>query len=311
MRFSLILLSVLTSSPCIAGDIIYDRITKDKVSSGQVEYFVKGKKTGANANILCEDGLFYNDSYIAVFDGATDKSGRLYDGKKGGQVARDLIFKVFKELPSDADHKEILKRINDAYNDFYNSHPDIDFSNKALFRPTATLIWYSFSHKKLYAIGDSKARIDGVEFNKKSKFVDVLNSFLRVKVITDLKLSESDVAKNDIGRYYIQPLLERQSEFQNNPQAPIYFQYWAIDGFSIPDEAISKWDFDKTPSVIELSTDGYEEFPPDSSVASYEKTLFKILNNDPQRIKSPSTKGLKNDDASFDDRSILIYTRGH
>ncbi|MGC3965330.1 MAG: hypothetical protein QM803_18985 [Rhodocyclaceae bacterium] len=307
MKSILTLAALLASMNCLA-DVTYDKPVSAAIDSGKIEYFMQGKG-GANpeGNARCEDGLFFSNNFVAVFDGATDKSGKSYDGKKGGRVARELIAGVFEQLPADAAKEEVLRRINAAYQTFYQAHPDMDFVKNPLWRPTATLIWYSFARKELTAVGDSKARIDGVIYNDKAKLVDVLNSDLRVKVIEHLKLTDADIAKNDLGRYYILPLLERQSEFQNNPKAPKAFQYWAIDGFPIPAEEVLTWHFDKTPKLIELSSDGYEAFPPEASVASYESAFASFLKADPQRVKNPSTKGLQQGNVSFDDRTVLIY----
>ena len=121
--------------------------------------------------------------------------------------------------------------------------------------------------------------------------------------------SDEHLRENDLGRYYILPLLQRQAEFQNNPEAPAAFQFWAIDGFPIPHDKLRVWQFDKAPEVIELSSDGYEIYPPEASVDSYEKTLREQLAADPMRIKHPSTKGISKDNYSFDDRAVLIYQR--
>ncbi len=290
------------------ADLTYDKPVTDKIAGGSIEYFIQGKNgAGEKGNQTCEDGLYYSDNFVAVFDGATDKSGKSYDGKKGGRVSRDIIENVFKSLPPDAGKEYILAEINKAYQVFYKANPDIDFAKNPLFRPTATLIWYSFPRKELVAIGDSKARIDGKEYNNTSKMVDILNSDLRVKVIKELNLSDEDIARDDIGRFYIMPLLQKQSDFQNNPKAPKAFQYWAIDGFEIPADQLRVWKFDQQPAVIELSSDGYESYPGKSSPQAYEDELAKLLKEDPQRIKNPSTKGLQQGNASFDDRAVLIY----
>lgn len=305
---SLLLSTMILLSTSAFADLVYDRPVTDQIGSGSIEYFIQGKGGATpKGNAACEDGLFYNDHFIALYDGATDKSGKSYNGKKGGRVAEEIIEAVFKSLPPDASKEEVLSRINRSYQDFYRAHPDMDFVKNPTWRPTATLIWYSFARRELVAIGDSKARVDGVAINKKSKLVDDLNSELRVRVINTLKLSEADVAKNDLGRFYILPLLERQSAFQNNPKAPKAFQYWAIDGFDIPAEEVLVWRFDKTPALIELSSDGYENYPAESSVKAYEEDFAKFLKEDPQRIKYPSTKGLQDGNVSFDDRAVLIY----
>lgn len=291
-------------------DLQYSKATEQALKSGKIAYFIESKKgAGEKNNVVCEDGLFYNDHYLAVFDGATDKSGKTYDGKKGGRVSRDIIQGVFQELPPNTDKAEILKRINDKYQEFYKANTDIDFAKEPLFRPTATLIWYNLDSNELVAIGDSKARIDGKNYNDEEKLVDTLNSDLRVKVIKTLGLSDDQVRAEDLGRFYILPLLQRQAEFQNNPQAPEAFQFWAIDGFPIPPEKLRVWQFEKAPQTIELSSDGYETYPPEATIDSYEKTLKEELASDPMRITHPSTKGVSKDNYSFDDRAVLIYQR--
>jgi len=303
-------IAAFSLSAVAKDDLQYSKAIDQSLKSGKIAYFIESKKgAGEKNNAVCEDGLFFNDHYLAVFDGATDKSGKSYDGKKGGRVSRDIIQGVFQELPPNTDKAEILKRINDKYQEFYKANTDIDFAKEPVFRPTATLIWYNLDTNELVAIGDSKARIDGTNYNDEAKLVDILNSDLRVKVIKTLGLTDDQVRADDVGRFYILPLLQRQAEFQNNPQAPEAFQFWAIDGFPIPPEKLRVWKFDKAPQTIELSSDGYETYPPEATIDSYEKTLKEELASDPMRITHPSTKGVSKDNYSFDDRAVLIYQR--
>lgn len=301
------LFSVLSLS-AFAEELNYSKMTEHSLSHGEIKYFIEGKiGKGGEANAKCEDGLFFNEHYLAVFDGATDKSGKKYNGHKGGRVARDIIASVFAELPANTPKEEVLERINAKYQEFYKENSDIDFEKNPLFRPTATLIWYNFDSKELVGIGDSKARIDGVNYNNEEKLVDTLNSALRVRVIEELKLSDEDIKKNDLGREYILPLLKRQSEFQNNPEAPEAFQFWAIDGFPIPADKLRVWTFETAPKLIELSSDGYDVYPEGATIEAYEAELENLLKTDPMRIRHPSTKGVSKDNYTFDDRAILIY----
>lgn len=304
---SVALASLLTMA-AQADELTYSQVVKQSLPHGDIECFIEGKiGAGEKGNVQCEDGLFFNEHYLAVFDGATDKSGKKYDGHKGGRVARELIYAVFKELPPNSPKEEVLKRINEKYQAFYQQNADIDFEKNPLFRPTATLIWYNFDSNELVGIGDSKARIDGVNYNDEEKLVDTLNSALRVKVIEELKLSDEDIKQNDLGREYILPLLKRQSEFQNNPEAPEAFQFWAIDGFPIPADKLRVWKFDSRPKLIELSSDGYEVYPAEASIQAYEAELENLLKTDPMRVRNPSTKGVSKDNYTFDDRAVLIY----
>nr|WP_315539150.1 hypothetical protein [uncultured Haemophilus sp.] len=308
MKKVLLMLPFISLSVFAQDNLTYDKLVQTSVKKGSIDYFIQGKGgAGEKNNQICEDGLFFNDHYLAVFDGATDKSGKKYDGKKGGRVSRDIIQDVFQSLPPNTDKLVVLQKINEKFKEFYAKNPDMDFEKNPLFRPTATLIWYNLDSNELVAIGDSKARIDGVNYNDEPKYVDVLNSALRVKILKDLKLTPEQIEENDLGRFYILPLLKRQSEFQNNPDAPKAFQYWAIDGFNIPESELKTWKFDKTPKVIELSSDGYETYPKEATVDSYENQLKEELKNDPLRIENPSTKGVVKGNYTFDDRAVLIY----
>ncbi|MCW9732291.1 hypothetical protein L5B97_02115 [Avibacterium sp. 20-15] len=307
-KFTLCLLSILPLQTFATDNLVYDKPQQQSLSHGKIEYFIQSKiGAGEKNNAQCEDGLFFNDHYLAVFDGATDKSGKKYDGKKGGRVSRDIIQSVFQSLPPNTPKEDVLKRINQEYQKFYAQNKDIDFEKNPLFRPTATLIWYNFDTNELVAIGDSKARINGTAYNDEEKLVDTLNSALRVKVIKELGLTDQQVADNDLGRFYILPLLKRQAEFQNNPNAPKAFQFWAIDGFDIPPSELRVWKFDNRPKIIELSSDGYETYPKEATIESYEKALHHVLETDKLRIKHPSTKGVAKGNYSFDDRAVLIY----
>lgn len=310
MYSKILLFLTLFSISAIAADdnLAYSQKTKISLKNGELEYFIEGKKgTGEESNRICEDGLFFNDHYLAVFDGATDKSGKTYGGKKGGRISRDIIYSVFETLPPGSNKEEILRRINERYQQFYTAHSNIDFAKNPLFRPTATLIWYNLDNNELVGIGDSKARIDGITYNDEGKLVDILNSALRVQVIESLDLDDEQIRNDDLGRFYILPLLQRQSEFQNNPDAPEAFQFWAIDGFPIPADKLRVWQFATAPKVIELSSDGYETYPQKATVDAYEESLRHLLATDPMRIRTPSTKGVSKGNYSFDDRAVLIY----
>ncbi|QEH46302.1 hypothetical protein FXN59_00380 [Aggregatibacter actinomycetemcomitans] len=308
MKKALFILPLLPLATLAQDNMTYDKPVQSIIKSGSIDYFIQGKGgPGEKNNQICEDGLFFNDHYLAVFDGATDKSGKKYDGKKSGRVSRDIIQDVFQSLPPNTDKKVVLQKINEKFKEFYNKNSDMDFEKNPLFRPTATLIWYNLDSNELVAIGDSKARIDGVNYNDEAKYVDVLNSALRVKILKDLKFTPEQIEENDLGRFYIMPLLQRQSEFQNNPNAPKAFQYWAIDGFNIPENELKTWKFDKKPKVIELSSDGYETYAKEATIESYENQLKSELQSDPLRIENPSTKGVIKGNYTFDDRAILIY----
>lgn len=302
--------TLLITSTTYAKDIIQSKIVTATIDKGTVTYFTEGKGGNTlkshNSN---EDGLFFNNHYLAVFDGATDKSGMRYDGRKGGRVARDIIKSVFEKLPPATPPTKVVSLINKAYQKFYAQHPNINYKDNPVFRPTSTLIWYDFDTNTLVDIGDSKARIDGVEYGLTTKLVDELNSELRSFTLKKLRLSHNEIMKHDLGREYILPLLKKQADFQNNPNAPKAFQFWVIDGFDIPEKELGIFKFKETPKTIELSSDGYL-YAPKPTVQSYEKTLKALIKQDPLMMdKNKSTKGIKGNNVSFDDRTILIFNK--
>ena len=76
-------IAAFSLSAVAKDDLQYSKAIDQSLKSGKIAYFIEGKKgAGEKNNAVCEDGLFFNDHYLAVFDGATDKSGKSYDGKK-------------------------------------------------------------------------------------------------------------------------------------------------------------------------------------------------------------------------------------
>ncbi len=177
----------------------YSEVVNDTIKQGSIEYFIEGKVgNSSKAHAKTEDGLFYNESYLAVFDGATDKSGKKYDGRKGGRVARDIIYCVLETLPAGLSPPKVIAQISTEYQSFYKENSDLDFKKNPLFRPTVTLNWYDLTTNTLVSVGDSKARIDGKNYDKTDKLVDVLNNKLRSFTIQQLGLTDEQIKKNDL-----------------------------------------------------------------------------------------------------------------
>lgn len=86
---------MLAPAAFAADDLVYDKATQQTLKNGELTYFLQSKNgAGEKNNAVCEDGLFFNDHYLAVFDGATDKSGKTYDGKKGDALVA-ILFNPF------------------------------------------------------------------------------------------------------------------------------------------------------------------------------------------------------------------------
>ena len=110
-----------------------------------------------------------------------------------------------------------------------------------------------------------------------------------------------ELMKNDSGREFILPLLVRQQYFQNARMDSLY-NYSIIDGFELNTKDIKVVKV-KNKSII-LASDGYPKLF--NTLSDSEKYLEYILKNDPLCIKlHKSTKGLKENLNSFDDRAYI------
>ncbi|WP_233112835.1 hypothetical protein [Aggregatibacter actinomycetemcomitans] len=89
------ILPLLPLAALAQDNLTYDKPVQSIIKSGSIDYFIQGKGgPGEKNNQICEDGLFFNDHYLAVFDGATDKSGKKYDSKKVDALVV-ILFKMF------------------------------------------------------------------------------------------------------------------------------------------------------------------------------------------------------------------------
>jgi hypothetical protein len=107
-------LSIFLLVPVLAeprGGTQYSTSVQQTFPQGRVEYFIEGKR-GPGAEDLCEDGLFFNEHYLLVVDGASDKTGLLYEGHTGGWICKEAVLEVFAGLSGRETPFEILERGN-------------------------------------------------------------------------------------------------------------------------------------------------------------------------------------------------------
>lgn len=300
-------------------------------TAGGVLDYLLASKLGAEAQHepLCEDGLYFDDHYLVVVDGATDKTGHRYgdSAQTAGRQARDLVLETFaalaaehataatKEVPAAPDKAApdkvaIIEALNRRFQRFYAAQPTIDFRVERSARITASVLWVDLRRREVVALGDCKARIDGRRYNDEGFAVDRLAARLRAIGLRLLRQTADDVAERDLGRELILPLLRAQARYRNDPSAPTALQHWVLDGFPIPETKLRSWKL-ASPRQIELSTDGYPRFPLQHSVDAYERELMTLLERDPLCVgPNRTTKGLGRGQVSFDDRAVLIWTAG-
>tara|TARA_B100000700_G_scaffold71271_1_gene79268 strand:- start:38004 stop:38402 length:399 start_codon:yes stop_codon:yes gene_type:complete len=129
-------------------------------------------------------------------------------------------------------------------------------------------------------------------------------SKLRSLIIHYLKekkdFTTEELLLSDKGREMIIPFLKMQSFFQNNE---IKYGYNVIDG---QETKYDEYEINDNVKEIILTSDGYPE--PKETLKESENYLSNILKEDPLMYKLHlSTKGLKKDNKSFDDRTYIRF----
>lgn len=253
----------------------------------EVQTFSKGKVENRNG-----DYFGYNKDCFVVADGATDKSGRKYGNKTGGELISRIVVKEC--LLTKLKGIELVDQLNTKIKELYQKLKILEDIKDPKYRFTCGFICARLENNNLIItyLGDMGFRINGVEVYQETKQIDIDNSEERSKYIRET---------NDIkgSRSHIMPLLLNQFKYQNNPQKPL--GYGVLDGTKTPSEFIKtfEYDLDKV-KIIELFSDGYFDIPREVSIKAWEKTFEKVEREDPDKWKEyKSTK-------SRDDRIIAI-----
>jgi len=252
-----------------------------------VQTFSKGKIENKN-----EDYFDHNKTSFVIADGATDKSGKNYNGKTGGELVSRSIVKEC--LSTDLNGIKLVNHLNNKIKELYADLNITDEIQDPKFRFTCGFICIRVFGDKIVItyLGDLGFRINGSEIYQEKSQIDVDNSEARSKYIQET---------NDIdgSRNHIIPLLHKQFKYQNNPQDTL--GYGVIDGTDTPAKFVKtfEYDLDKIHS-IELFSDGYFDVPKEVSIEAWEKSFEKVEKEDPDKWKKyKSTK-------SKDDRTIAI-----
>jgi glycerophosphoryl diester phosphodiesterase len=263
------------------------------------ESFVKGRRAD---QALCEDIIYSGEHFVAVLDGATDKSALRYDDMTGGRFAALVLAAALDELGAEADLTDCVKylsaRLNDAIMLACNDEPAD--------RPCAVAGIYSRRRRQLWRIGDVGLRIADRALLA-SKRIDVVTGSARAAMTAALLedgVTPEQVRDSDPGRAFILPLLERQHVFANHLTSR--WGYAALNGRPVPSHLLECYNVPAGTDIV-IASDGYPH--PEGTLAAAELALASSLANDPFRVDEDyGTKGVAPDAESFDDRA---YVRLH
>jgi len=253
----------------------------------KVQSFSQGKVANKN-----EDYFNYNKECFVIADGATDKSGRKYHNKTGGELVSRLVVK--EALHSKLTGVELINFLNKRVHKLYEDLGIIKDVIDPRYRFACAFVVARVLADKLIVtcLGDSGFRINGKVIYKEVGQIDTYNSEKRAKYIK----KTGDIAGS---REHIMPLLLKQFSYQNNPRHR--FGYGVIDGTDTPAKFVKVFTYPKNKiKTIELFTDGYIVAPRGATINDWELAFKKVEQEDPDKWKKyKSTK-------SRDDRTIAI-----
>lgn len=262
-----------------------------------LESFVRGK---FNDPDRCEDCIVSTDDFIAVIDGVTTKSDRLYDGKKSGRMAAELLCTAMHAMPQDLAAEELFNRLNQVIHGFCSEH---DAHGNEI--PRASIIVYNHQNHEILQYGDCQYRMNGITVHQESR-IDQMNGMLRQYTL-EKELMEGNTVEallnNDLGRLAIQKNLKDQYLFENMDSA---FGYPVLNGSPINPGMIKRTAVQKGTTVI-LASDGYPELF--DTLQETEEHLQKTIQEDPLCFQLQSlTKAVYPGQCSYDDRSYIRFT---
>lgn len=252
----------------------------------------------------CEDGIVVTDHFAAVIDGATDKTGALFDGVTGGRYAMLVCADAIKTLDPDADVFTAVEWMTDQL----SKRLPVGLSIED--RPTAVLAVYSTQRREIWRVGDVSLWHDRMTDgpDRLQKLVDFHAAGVRAAVIA-AELANGrpadELRDDDVGRQVILPLLRRQAVFANNPDVGEWANgYGVINGRDVPPSFIERYPVPEDASTVVLATDGYPlALPTFKETEAYLQDRLSVdsLCVGPLR----GTKGVQPGAESFDDRSYL------
>lgn len=269
-----------------------------------IEQFLKSK---TNNELDCEDSIFFSENFAAIIDGATSKSSKKYNNQTSGRRCSQLINETLTHLPPKTTAKEAINYLSTIIFAFYQEKGLVEhLKNNPVERMSASMIIYSRYKNEIWIVGDCQCLINKTHYTNPKKIDELLANVRSFYIQTELAMGKSchSIQEIDFGREFILPLLKRQSIFQNS-NLKTEFNYAVIDGFEIDAKEIKIIQVKHAKTII-LASDGYPKVF--STLKKSEEYLSEIIEIDPLFYKKyKSTKGLKTDNSSFDDRAYLKF----
>lgn len=218
---------------------------------------------------LSEDTVFFSNNLVAIIDGASSKTTRLFEGKTPGRVVMELIVERLKIISAKKPNITVIELFNDLNDTILNWHKVGGTFEEAKInpniRPSATFTCYLPNigvYGTVASIAEHNFMIDEVLYERS---FEIDRMYEKIKKIVTPKLQE--VYKNDISKIanilneVLVPLYNTQPNFQNSDD--LEYGYFVLDGFLDTKKAIKEGgifikELDKQPTQLTLATDGFD-----------------------------------------------------
>lgn len=268
------------------------------------EQKLKGKRRDAS---LCEDALVVTDDYIAVIDGMTSKTARLYGGRTTGRYASEMIASAVSSLPPGLSFREAAERLTKVIHSAYLREGCLpDAEEKPENRFAAGFIGYSRARREIWSLGDCQCMVNGKWYSFDKKVDEVASAARAFYLEAELQKGKTvaELMRKDTSREVILPLLKAALAFENAAEDS-GFAFGVLDGFPVPEKYLKVIPVQIGDEVV-LASDGYPRIF--ATLQESEAYLQHILREDPLCFREyRSTKGIAEGNASYDDRAYLRF----
>ncbi len=262
---------------------------------------------GKLAPELNEDIYVITPDFVGVIDGATDKTGHVVEGMKGGRFVALAIANLHERgaIPRNVD---ILTWASLVTEEIDRELVRVSWPENVQ-RPAASVVMFNVFRKEIFRIGDCHYRASGMTYLG-GKLIDDYIAGIRADHLKERLLmgtSVEEIQQNDTGRALIMDRLASQYRYANASEG--VYAYPVFNGDPIPEHLIERPYPVPSGSLVIMTSDGFD-FPADTlrETMDRQREDYEV---DPLRIglcgARPSPKGIVPGITQHDDQTYISF----